>query len=66
MSLYTLQTKGIKVKGIVYNLCIDEKKEIKNDFIKVLERFHPNIPIVEVPKFCIDNPPNIDFSFFNL
>jgi len=66
MTLYVLNSKGIKIKGIVYNLCIDEKEEIKNDFKNVLNRFYPEIPIVEVPKFNVKNPPNIDFSSFNL
>jgi len=66
MTLDILKNRGIKVKGLVYNLSIDEKREIREDSKSIFNTFHPEIPIVEVPFFELDSPPKIDFSSFKL
>lgn len=66
MTLDVLKSRKIPIKGLVYNLCINEKKEILEDSKNVFKKFHPDIEIIEIPYFDLKNPPNINFSSFNL
>lgn len=64
LTVDALMSRGVKVAGIAYNLAIPGEPEIQSDTLKVLQRFYPDIPVVEVPRFAPNDPPYVDFSAF--
>ncbi len=67
LTIDALKWHGIPLAGVVYNLVPDEKKEIREDSVKMIKYyasklFGEEIPVVESPKISVENPAEIDFS----
>lgn len=64
LTVDALLNRGIAVAGLAYNLATPAAPEIQTDSLKTLARFYPEIPLVEVPRFSPNSPPEVDFSPF--
>lgn len=61
---YLIQN-GIEILGIIYNRIYDESEFIMNDTYEVIKNFYPTIPILNLNKVDLNNPPliNMDLLF---
>lgn len=66
LTLEVAKNRGLDIRGIVYNNCIEEEELIAKDsinvFKKYLVKYGFNPIVIEVPKIEDENYPEIDFS----
>lgn len=62
LTIEALRSRNIPLAGLVYNLGVGEVAEISKDTRRLLEKMVPGTPIIDVPRFVIDSPPELDLT----